>query len=926
MVAACVAVDQALGACVQDESPLGHFISASISWKRLEGRKVEFQILSTWRKDFTWPKPSRQDPAGFQIKLGTQLPIVGVAYQMGPRECPSQGSSGDAFTRFDPGDGSVRSSGLTMQVTSMSTEENWLTGVTYIVHEYDDDFKALDPIWSDHYVASVLDKGTAQAYNAVPWEAKFTGCCRQYMQMGAWEGEGSFNFEVKATVDLANLDGSPRIISMPQLFLVPEEENSFQVCALPVVGMDKLVGRTNGTINVEDDDGMLAPWSWDLSEASLFAGDTIEKIEFPMVIDTDYGKDGICARVNLAVREEGKRDAITISCTLGTAMVQGDFEIITLHHPNQGAEFFTYNDPPFGCQDNVPFCRFWTSFGTPFTVYPTFQVSALEPLELRYVVGTVGRPSSCKGLDGCQTPLLSSSEGKVDYTLSPSGEDHQGLPMGMKFSPVQEQNVVELYVVFSASDANTRPGHDVTISSEQRQYADRLDGNQIVDGEVWSPTAVGGANVFVQEIEDTNFNDGFGGATVSLWKGSLITSRPDPMVTPETITEIALASASQVQMYVDEGFEKLDKNLLEQSNRGEIFLMIKRGSGPPIVDISATMVDATYHLISSTPPGLVELYVKYGDEMTFDRRIVWTPCTGDAQPVVVCGAVAYKESGHGLVQSPQSCAFLDPLPKKPPTIRPVAGPCEQGDAVGPDGSWEAMMGKTLKVCVEAVDIDNDDSTLEVNFASPSGIPTDKPGVSSSTGRITDIYGVEGPFTFLGNQPCQDQLCRGFRGIFEWTPSPYQGGWSGEVCLVGCVSTGSCPGTPGGPEKVCSTSCIKVHVPRCSWYLQNEDSFIEIAPRFHTNWLQLWYLNPGVGHPDFSLSVQQESINVGRVYLARWDDTMEGVAKRFGMSVERLIDVNADLMHVTEEEFAESERPLCIIPNSCSLSPTTSMTE
>jgi hypothetical protein len=32
----------------------------------------------------------------------------------------------------------------------------------------------------------------------------------------------------------------------------------------------------------------------------------------------------------------------------------------------------------------------------------------------------------------------------------------------------------------------------------------------------------------------------------------------------------------------------------------------------------------------------------------------------------------------------------------------------------------------------------------------------------------------------------------FSGIIEWIPSPYQGGWEGNVCVEACVSTGVCP--------------------------------------------------------------------------------------------------------------------------------------
>ncbi len=70
----------------------------------------------------------------------------------------------------------------------------------------------------------------------------------------------------------------------------------------------------------------------------------------------------------------------------------------------------------------------------------------------------------------------------------------------------------------------------------------------------------------------------------------------------------------------------------------------------------------------------------------------------------------------------------------------------------------------------------------------SGAPPDKASQEPHllTGRtpfgakLTDMNGVEGQLTNLESFPCQDRLCEGFQGFFQWTPSPYQGGWSGEV--------------------------------------------------------------------------------------------------------------------------------------------------
>ena len=129
--------------------------------------------------------------------------------------------------------------------------------------------------------------------------------------------------------------------------------------------------------------------------------------------------------------------------------------------------------------------------------------------------------------------------------------------------------------------------------------------------------------------------------------------------------------------------------------------------------------------------------------------------------------------------------------------------------------------------------------------------------------------------------------------------------------------------------------------RCKWALQGEDSLIEIAPRFQTNWLQLWYLNPFMGHPDHAAELtaagvaagqgqqthgnegEQLEINVGRVYTPLWDDTLASVAERFGMTPERLVQVNADLTgmepgHLFSEWHGNTDDFICIIPDSCGL--------
>jgi len=414
-------------------------------------------------------------------------------------------------------------------------------------------------------------------------------------------------------------------------------------------------------------------------------------------------------------------------------------------------------------------------------------------------------------------------------------------------------------------------------------------------------------------IAESNFNKGFRGATVTLWQ-----TRDEDSA---AITDLALANSSQVAMMMDMGFHKLDANLFEQSGRGELYLMFKKGSGQPLMDVSTTHNESHgYTAIRGESHGHeVVIYVMYSDDKsTLRRSLTWTPCTGDDSEIVLCAAAA--ATGTEL-SSTMMCLLLDPAPKMPPEFTAIADPedaPERECVIPEDGEWDAMMGRELKICFRV--LHNGDRS-EVRFSEESGRPEDTDRAEELlTGRtptgafIADVSGTQGQPT------CEDAPCQGDRGMMVWTPSPYQGGWKGQVCLEACVFAEACPATPGGETEICTETCFPVSVARCRWSLVAEDSFVEIAPRFQTNWLQLWYLNPGVGHPDFALRSAMEAINIGRVYTARWDDTVDGLAARFGVPRQRLMDLNADLIGMSDEDFMAQERMVCIIPDSCSIEP------
>lgn len=112
------------------------------------------------------------------------------------------------------------------------------------------------------------------------------------------------------------------------------------------------------------------------------------------------------------------------------------------------------------------------------------------------------------------------------------------------------------------------------------------------------------------------------------------------------------------------------------------------------------------------------------------------------------------------------------------------------------------------------------------------------------------------------------------------------------------------------------------VGRCKWKVQSEESFISIASKFQTSWLQLWFSNPLLKHPDFPLDPSSSDsagvINVGRTFKTRPDDTVDSVSMRFGMSQQRLFDLNADIATVPPGQPWPMDQVVCVIPDSCSL--------
>ena len=883
------------------------------------------------------------------------------------------------------GDG--KSYELTLEVQSYSISEDWLMGVSYVEHKYSAPFHSKTPMYSVNgqalnYVSTVEDRDKTQPFQTLPWLVEFKGCCRLH------EGKTSLtprpdeviNFNIKATVDLSNHIASPRLVSMPMLFVYPQRLTKMSICALSAGGPKAMRRMNGGTLNYPDDDNTRAVFTWNVTgySASIIENPSEEKSKNQRCTVLMLGQNPTYMPDDV--------DYVSISVTMGDALVTGDYAIRAKGPPLIDNQENTRS--PFGCPiDDI--CEGEISLGkkTPlFSGSPTvidFMSKTGEPLETRYIVSTSTH----------QSTLLATSNQTVQYSTTAIGLDHAGLPQGAQFGAVLTEGtggtlITNLDVVFGADEENTRPNVDRFISNAQRDYT-----SQESKGPEW------------QIVQNSNFNHGTGGAHISIFveRAKLRSEDITDHRHMAAITGIELANPSQVKGLRDEGYSMLDKNLLEQSDRGEIYLMYKKGSGRPVKSVSTTscqgctMISAeTSHAQGSAAS--VTLYIEYSKEIRASRSLIWSPCTGQDEEVILCAtANAWNSSFTNVDQfgTVMQCVLLDVVEPRPPKFR---------YEVGKDNStiYKAVMGKELEIPLHFerddlpltskeqvptisfgelalkcdmkecrspngdgghdcwVDVSDEEEERSCSSSDMSAIltgrvrtedektmeeykccytrtsePKDKDQVPSLlTGRTKTGSRVTGQdkmgSTLSPINTASDGTSKGeSRGYLLWTPSPYQGGWTGKICLDACIDTTACPAYQGGPKQVCSQTCFMVEVDRCKWALQKEDSFVEIAPRFQTNWLQLWFLNPMIGHPDHAslLSYNDDAeandddvVNIGRIYVPRWDDTMATLAERFGMSVQRLVDLNADLLDISESEFVnqDQDRGVCIIPDSCSL--------
>ena len=132
---------------------------------------------------------------------------------------------------------------------------------------------------------------------------------------------------------------------------------------------------------------------------------------------------------------------------------------------------------------------------------------------------------------------------------------------------------------------------------------------------------------------------------------------------------------------------------------------------------------------------------------------------------------------------------------------------------------------------------------------------------------------------------------------SWEPLPSSGGGSYTLCFQAAD-------TAGVKYEHCrlgtreSERCVTIDVARCRYIVRARESLNDVAAHFHTDWVQLWSLNPELRRPDVEVGFNANSsalgatIKTGHFYKVDRGDYLSAVAYKFGTSVKMLLHLNA----------------------------------
>jgi len=916
----------------------GSYRFGTLNWKAVKDpavppNTVDFELVTAWRRDFNWvyvaqhPAPQGAQPRTLEDRpiVGDKLRVTGLSFadDTGMQSV----EAGTSEILFHTGDGKTYF--VDVDVTAFSESENWVMGVTKIRHTYARPYYSKDknvyPLGYSYEASSGAMLDANQPFSHAPWTAHFEGCCRWGSSLDA---NKNMPYKVVTHIDMTDRDNSPAARTMP--IITVTQAASTDMNAQPrffvmakdqyVPGSQAPVGVSGGTSNFPNDNSKDAPLTYKIAQAT--------DLNLPASKYTPY------ASITLVNSNTGEMMMVTnrTSGPLATGYYQAALRVdscssrpdyATLGVICRGGTIIDFmvrvvanganNDGKMPVPVNSVGQQYMgehrvreTKFG--WVGYKMeAHVRINNPRGNKVVLNYVFAGLTVEG--------SSAESGAVQYSASELS--HQGLPAGAKLYSTAEGAVVEVAITFDNPFAAHRPGHDAAMNKDKLDYASAPGAKDLWDKgfrpvlkprhqlSAINPVAIDSTISFAA----FDMNTGTGGAAVYLW---LRRSN-----TEAAITELAISHCEDEEhALTGKGFVMLPQNVNEQSKSNSVVkVWYKKGTSAAITDVmlvdqavdtqwcnsSLTTVDicgggnagmqahpfAKCGGMKLVPGNLnfgagqpllngrgVFMYVHNAPDSHLRRVLQWTPQV--AGHYILCYAGA--EPAHAAMASTQRCIDLDVKVDPAPKFEAL-----------PDLS--TIMGKILTFTISYVDINHEDERVSIK--------------SEASGLQLAGAKFVGPPTMT----VVDERRVRTSQVVEWFPDATYGGFKGDICYTGTDEGGN-----AFRHVQVATGCVNIFVERCQWYVQTEDTLIQVAARFATNWLQIWHFNPTIMHPDSALP-PKSVINIGHLYEVEPNDAMAVLAERFGTSIKHIRMNNWDLAQMSDAMLPLG-KSICVIPNSC----------
>eukprot|EP00286_Rhodomonas_abbreviata_P018070 CAMPEP_0181303672 /NCGR_PEP_ID=MMETSP1101-20121128/8694_1 /TAXON_ID=46948 /ORGANISM="Rhodomonas abbreviata, Strain Caron Lab Isolate" /LENGTH=652 /DNA_ID=CAMNT_0023409283 /DNA_START=91 /DNA_END=2046 /DNA_ORIENTATION=- len=282
------------------------------------------------------------------------------------------------------------------------------------------------------------------------------------------------------------------------------------------------------------------------------------------------------------------------------------------------------------------------------------------------------------------------------------------------------------------------------------------------------------------------------------------------------------------------------------------------------------------------------------DEATMELR--WSPCVGDIGSYTVCIDIV---NSLGLADTAQ-CMELRVQRDPPPTLRiSLFRFLPNGTSAG-----DLYIGRRYTFLMVATD-SNEADALMLEPTTPPCAPSSSSS-SSSSSASSEAGGcpmLPPDAVLLPTMRTQGNGSVTSTREMVFAPKHNHGGYNQMHCFKttdACgVASPRCNDEKEGDDASCpgvassAVACVLVHVRRCAFVVRSGQTLEQIAQIYKTDWLQLWSHNGHIEHPDAALT-PGSVLSIGRPYDVQPYDTAEEVVERFGMSMDLLQTLNADV--------------------------------